>query len=207
MSVKVAPKPVVARTTPDIAADEAVVAKKDKEFAIPYRLKLSPPWNTYWSEVNGLFAADAQIKVSPLEETDGGYVMKIYVDDQDKYVALTNILPQKKVYGNVTLDIQLIPADASLAAPLPKSITEDILDCYETALKDTGRMVGKELVQVPGGAEIGYVITECGVYQFFNDDLTTLYGWKTITIEDLFKDVFGVNATVPVIYFSSEIIR
>ena len=208
MSVRVATKPVV--RTPDIAAaDETEVkaVKVEDEFAVPYRVKLSPPWNTYWAEVNGLLGRDPQLHVQPLEESENGYALKILVDDQDKYIALSQILPKQKVYGNVVLDIILVPADASLSAPLPKDTVEEIIDAYEIALKDTGRMDGKEIVTLPTGGKIGYVITQCGVFQFFNDDLTTLYGWKTETIEDLFKNVFGPYSGDPVIYFSSSIIR
>lgn len=197
---------------PQPAAATPVVEEPKKKVAIdidttPYMLKLSPPWDAYWRELNGLFMNDPQITVKPIEKADGGYSIKIYVDDQAKYEALATILKSEKKFGNVTLEIQIIPADTTLKAPEITPSVEEYLKYFETAFKDTGRVVGTQVVVTPTGTKIGYVITEAGIYQFFNDDLTTLYGWTTLTIEQLFRDVFSYNLGSSAIYYSSEIIR
>lgn len=195
-AVEAAPAPV-----------EEVKAHVKNEELIPYRLQLSPPWTTYWREIQGLFLNDPQITVKELEKAEDGYSFNIYVDDQAKYEALAAILKPVKEFGNVKVTIQIIPADASLKAPEIAPSVEDYLEFFATAFKDTGRVVGTQIVTTPTGTKIGYVITDAGIYQFFNDDLTTLYGWKTMTIEDMFRDVFSYDLGSSVIYYSSEIIR
>ena len=201
--------PVNTTTAPVVEESPVNVPAKDITTAIPYRVKLSPPWNAYWSKLNGIFEYDKQITVTPIEKAENGYLIVIKVDDQAKYVALNYILPKEVKYGNVNVEIRLLPANNILTAPVIEPSTEELLGYFETALKDTGRYVGKQIVTTPTGEKIGYVITKCGVYQFFNDDLTTLYGWTTVTIEQLFKDVFipGGYSASSIIYYSSEIVQ
>ena len=74
--------------------------------------KLSAPWVTFYRELEALFKEDEQIKVV-LDEDAESPVIKIYVDNNEKQAALSQILPTEKVFGSVTVRVNIIPANGS----------------------------------------------------------------------------------------------
>ena len=64
--------------------------------------KLSPPWVTYWKQLEALFAGDPEIEVGQLYDLeDGRKEIWIYVTSEKKYRALSNLLPTYPNFGNV----------------------------------------------------------------------------------------------------------
>ena len=143
-------------------------------------LKLSPPWNTFVSELKALFGEDPDIKIVFNEEE---YKVDIFVEDAAKADALTQLIPEERIYGNVALKIAVIPADkaGSTGANL-----------IEAAFK--GNPVLKQMLRMktPFG-EYDYAVFRKEVVQFYNDDLCDPHGNESTLFEDIARDVFGVS--------------
>ena len=77
-------------------------------------------------------------------------------------------MPFCKAFGNVTLTIQVVPADEDKAQ-------KDILDVFKKAFKRNSNV--KDIVSIEMfGATMNYIVFKKEVVQFFNDDLTDLHG-------------------------------
>ncbi len=74
----------------------------DKKFQL-YSL-----WVIYYKKLQILFGQDKDIKMDFDNDT---LTVKMYINSQDKYEALSQLLPAETQLGNVTLKIQLIPAN------------------------------------------------------------------------------------------------
>lgn len=71
-------------------------------------VKLAPSWITYYRQVEALFGADPDIKVAFDEDE---LHIKLYVENEIKATALDEILPVQKDFGNVSVFIEVIPAN------------------------------------------------------------------------------------------------
>ena len=63
--------------------------------------KLSPPWTTYWRQLEALFNGDPDIEIGQLYDTDDKKEIWIYVSNEKKFRALNNLLPKYHTFGNV----------------------------------------------------------------------------------------------------------
>ena len=71
-------------------------------------VKLITPWVNFYREIEALFKDDPAIKIDMDDET---YTLKLYVDGALKAEALGILLPAEKTFGNVTMKIEVIPAN------------------------------------------------------------------------------------------------
>lgn len=142
------------------------------------RLKLSAPWETLRHEMEQLFGSDPDIKIAFDEQS---YELKLYVDGERKAAALTKLLAKEKTYGNVTVKIEVIPANTT---------DETIAELYKDAF-DGNEVVDEVLtVKLPGGGAANYVIFKNEVVQFFNDDISDPQGLESTLYENIADDVF-----------------
>lgn len=144
------------------------------------KLTLSPPWETYVSELEALFGSDPEIKIVR-EEDDGNHAVKLYVANTDKANALTVLLPGDVKFGNVTLDIIVIP---------PNATDNDIADLFTTAFKGNPAFCEVLSFETPITGKVNYAVFAGDLVQFFNDDLRSPYGIETTIYEDVARDVF-----------------
>ena len=158
--------------------------------SMPYIVKLSPPWNTYVKELFNILQGIPGISFDQMERIEGGYTQPIRVDDAKIYEALSAILPKVKKYGNVTLNIQLIPADGACVAPEPGYTPAEILDFFKEVFSINSLVTDVQLIHTVVGFDYYFVVCKKDVIQFFNDDTTDLYGNANLTVEDTFRDVF-----------------
>lgn len=149
-------------------------------------MKLSPPWITFFHEVEALFDKDPEIKV---EYTDNEHIgnplnprIKIYVDNEKKYDALSQLIPDMRVFGNVVCYIDIVPANA---------ITSTREQLFRDAFANNPIVEDIVVIDDVYSYNAGYVVFSGDVVQFFNDDLTDLHGMKTMLYQDIAKDVFG----------------
>lgn len=145
------------------------------------KMKLSSPWVTLYREIEALFAKDEEVKVV-FDENE--LEIKLYVERASKAEALTKLLPVERTFGNVTVLITVVPANAE---------DDDPVTLFDEAF--TGNPVLKEIVSVasPVGS-FDYVVFQREVVQFFNDELSDPNGNKSTLYEDIARDVFGLNA-------------
>lgn len=148
------------------------------------RMKLSPPWCTYISELTALFGEDPEIKIN---YDNFGRVIKLFVSNQEKADALCSLLPTCKYYGNVDLMIDVIPPSGEKQYI---SSYKDIKSIYEAAFK--GNPVFSFVHEVQGifSNSIIYVVFKNKVVQFFNDNLNDVYGNVSTLYQEIAKDVF-----------------
>lgn len=142
------------------------------------KVKLSSPWVTFVHEVEALFKDDLEIKIKYDEES---YNLKLFVDNTDKATALSKLLPDKKEFGNVTLIIDVIPADTD---NLPIEELFNKAFCGNPVLSFT------QSFDSPFG-EVSYAVFQKKVVQFFNDQLDDINGNKSMLYQDIARDVLG----------------
>ena len=140
--------------------------------------KLSPPWVTYYRELNELFSQDPEVTVK-FDEDD--MRIEVLVENTDKATALETLLNQQKVFGNVTVFIDVIPSNNVNKLPFAT---------MKAAFKGNPICTKMESVTDFAGNTIGYVAFKSEVAQFFNDDISDLNGNKSMLYKDIAEDVF-----------------
>lgn len=72
------------------------------------KMKLSPPWIEYYRKLEAMFGPDPDIKI---EFDEDEMHIKLYVESHEKAAALDELLPVQKDFGNVSVFIEVIPAN------------------------------------------------------------------------------------------------
>ena len=139
--------------------------------------KLSSPWMTYYHEIEALFGEDPAIKVSFDNDEK---IIKLYVIGDEKAEALTQILPAKKEFGNVTVSINIIPAN---------QFNESKVSLFQKAFEGNP-VVDAIKTLVVFNAPVTYIIFKNKVVQFFNDDISDINGNKSTLYQDIADDIF-----------------
>ena len=145
-------------------------------------LKKISPWVEYYRKLVALFKKDPDIKII---YDEGINVIKMYINGQDKYEALNQLLPSEKKFGNVTLEIELIPCN-----DLKLSQT----DLFRRAF--SGNPVVTDVITI--GQEIigstndfNYIVFEKEVVQYYDDSLNDPHGNRSTLYQEIAKEVFG----------------
>ena len=146
-------------------------------------VQLSPPWCKFYHEVEALFGKDPDIQVI-FDEED--YTVTLYVEDEDKAYALDQILPAKKVMGNIVVTINVIPANDTVDTSKKKAL-------YEKAFAGNPVFSRIEQVSLPMWGNYNYCIFNAGesLVQFYNDELQSPWGLCTMVLEDAARDVLA----------------
>lgn len=141
------------------------------------RLKLSPPWFIYYREIEALFGEDPDIKIEFDEEN---LTIRMFVEGQDKSDALDKLLSAQKEFGNVVVNIEIIPANKN----------ETKLDIFKKAF--AGNPVFSYGVGVEGimTNPIYYVVFKHKICQFWSDSLSDVNGLTSMLYEDVARDIF-----------------
>lgn len=146
------------------------------------KVGLSSPWVTFGRKMEALFGPDPEIKV---EFDNEAPAVKLYVDNEEKADALSKLLPTEKTFGNVILNIIIIPANKN-------SVVDPKVAVFKTAFK--GNPVLKDVVSVDAMAfrSVTYAIFKNEVVQFFNDDLSDINGNCSTLYQTIARDIFGL---------------
>ena len=158
-------------------------------------LKLSSPWVEYYRKISALFAGDPDIRIVFDEEEPK---LMIYVNNDRKARAMDALVGTEKVFGNVTLKIEVIPANNKvefLSATAGYTKTEK--KTLAGALFQ-GNSAVKSIHDIENYFEgtVTYIIFEKEVVQYFDDNLGSFYGLKSTLYEDIAKDVLSPVAGV-----------
>ena len=152
------------------------------------RIKLSPPWCTRYSQIAALFQYDSDVHVFFDEDN---YDIKLYVDNDDKAAALQILLPREYNFGNITLKIEIIPANAD---DINTFINENtpLDELFEIAFDGNGAFsFAKTIHGVMLLDGITYVVFKKQVVQYYTDDLSDYFGNCSTLYQEIAKDVFG----------------
>ena len=148
------------------------------------KVKLSPPWLEYYHKLIAMFGEDPDIH---FEYDEDEYIIKMFVDNQAKADALQKVLPAVKSFGNVKLNINIIPSDK----------VNGVEQLYKTIFNGNPVFSDAIDIEVEGVPPMSYVMFKPLIVQFYNDNLADPYGNYTGLYQDIAKDLFiektGVN--------------
>ena len=145
-------------------------------------LNLQSPWITHVNKIMSLFKEDPDIHFNYNEDT---FTLTMYVDNNAKAEALHKIIDPVKKFGNITLKINIVPANTN-----NNDIT-GILNCAFSGNPHFSRIEKVESgLGIIGGT---YCVFKKEVIQFYNDDLTDLYRNYNGLAEDIARDVLNIN--------------
>lgn len=138
-------------------------------------LKLSAPWEEYVSKIRALFEQDDEITFKY-----ENMVLTIYVDNTDKYEALTHLLPEKKIFGNVALDIKVVPANDGV---------KDDRYYLKNLFKNNTAVTTITDISI-GTNPMTFIEFEKRVVQYYVDNAADLHGNRTTVFEEIAREVF-----------------
>lgn len=142
--------------------------------------KLSPPWLGYVEQIKALFSEDPEIT---LGFDDDKMSLRLYVDNTDKAEALSELLPDSVQFGNVELDITVVPANKDVANTKGR--------LFDLAFR--GNPIVTDIVDIEGAFSnpMTFVEFRKEVVQYYNDDLSDLHGNRSTLYQEIAKEVFG----------------
>lgn len=141
-------------------------------------LKLSPPWMIYMRKINALFGEDPDVLVQYDEEENA---INLRVKGQEKADAISQILPTEKTFGNVTVKINIIPANK----PVSK------VEVFQRAFE--GNPVFSYALSIDTGMTsntFNYVVYKHLIAQFYTDTMNNPNGITSMLYEDIAREVF-----------------
>ena len=146
--------------------------------------RISPPWISYYRKVNALFGDDPDIRI---EYDDENNVITMYVSGQDKADAISQLLPERKTFGNVTIETKVIPANGA----------SDRFSMMKYAFVGNPKLAfiwktDDAFMTNP----VTYVSFKPEVAQFFDDNLHDAHGNRSMLYEDIAKELLGEDGGV-----------
>lgn len=149
------------------------------------KVKLSPPWVIFYDEVKALFGRDDDIKIVYNEDEQ---IIDMYISNQEKAEALTLLLPLEKKFGNVSVKINVIPANDNIT--FHKKLFTKSGSLYEKAF--CGNPAFSYYKEISGifSNNLHYVVFVNEVVQYFNDSLSDIHGLCSTLYQDIAKDIF-----------------
>lgn len=160
------------------------------------RLKISPPWITCLHKITALFDGDPQIAVNYDNSIPS---IALACNNGDKVAALSQILPDEVLFGNITLPIIIdgIPSNR---------VFTNKKELFETAFKGNPAFayVVSPVDEGINWFDMVYVVFKNYVVQFFNDNLDDCHGIISTLYEDIARDVL-TGDSVQGVYFNTDI--
>lgn len=142
-------------------------------------MKMVSPWVEYYRKIETLFQQDNEIRVVYDEESN---TISLYVNNDAKADALFQVLPMEKSWGNVSIRINVVPANGFRTAPS---------GTFETIFKGNPAVSFIKTVEGISSNSLTYIVFNKEVVQYFNDDLGDYYGQCSTLYQDLAKEIFG----------------
>ena len=152
-------------------------------------LKMISPWVKYYREVDAMFKNDPEVHVVYDEDE---MKLKIYVDNQAKGEAIGVLFPTEKTFGDVTLQIAVIPYNKSDRKVL--NYSEDDPKYYSRlfCVAFAGNQAFCDVVPIEGvfGFYAAYVIFAKEVVQYYSDDIGDFFGITSTLYQNIALDIF-----------------
>lgn len=149
--------------------------------------ELSPPWVTYYRELNELFKNDKEVFI---EYDEDKIEIKITTLKYEKSLALKKVLPNEKDFSGVVLKINIVYEEPKM----------DITGAFnELAVNNP---VFKLVYSFPTSTNpIIYVMFAKEVVQYWNDDMSDPHGVTSTLYEAIARNIFTSRENV---IFSTE---
>lgn len=150
-------------------------------------LKLSSPWVIYYKELCALFGKDDDVHIVFDEESN---TVKLYVEDEQRAAAIESLLPVEKHFGDVTLYINVYPANyKESTANKFVSVPSNAADIFRMAFSRNPVLSFVREVRLLYNNPMTYVVFRNEVVQYFNDNLGDIYGQCSTLYENIARDV------------------
>lgn len=151
-------------------------------------VKLSPPWYTYYHKIDAMFGSDPDIQIKFNEDA---MTLKLFVDNQAKADALTKVLQPEIDFGNVKLNVEVVPSDK----------VDSLEQLYKTVF--AGNPVFNDVIEEcdPSAPKATYVVFNPMIVQFYNDNLADAFRNETTLHQEIAKDLFVQQ---PGVYFCTD---
>lgn len=157
-------------------------------------VKLSPPWIEYVDKLDVFFKKDDDIEIDYEDgDEEDEKKIKIFVDNQKKAEALEELLPREKFFGNVKVNIVIIPNNE-----------DNKVSALKTLLEGNEAVSFIETITMPFAINsFTYVVFEKEVVQYWNDNLADYNGLTSTLYQDLAKEIFE-DANLDGVYFCTD---
>lgn len=142
------------------------------------KINLSPPWVSYYHEVQAFFKEDPDVRVL---FDDVKYEIRLYVEDPEKADALSQLLKPEVVFGSVVLSIIVVPSN---------KVTTSKESLFEKAFKNNEAVSFLYCVKSIFSNDLLYVVFEKEVVQCYTDDLGDIYGVRSTLYQNIAKEIF-----------------
>ena len=148
------------------------------------RVTMSPPWQIFYSKIKAMFGNDSEIHLF----YDGDeQSIKFHVDNPKKAAALECILPESKEFGDVHINIAIIPSNMDQYNKIiSKTFDQADWQIYEDAFKGNpafSKVMYFETLYVT------YVIFKKEVVQFYSDNMSDINGLTSTLYENIARDI------------------
>lgn len=167
---------------------------ENKKFAPKIvKVALQSPWVTIYNKCKAMFEKDNELIIGSLQEpVDGLASFEIVSSNAEKIIALQSLINTSFFLGNIKLVIKLGVINGDSKEYLEKKAVNDKIDVdtIETAFDGNDVLDNVREVKFPGGYPAIYVLFAKEVVQFYNDDITDLYGNFNGLYEDIARDIF-----------------
>lgn len=143
-------------------------------------VKLEAAWWQIYKEIKNFIGADPEVEIGDMDESEAPkYRFTIASQNESKIKALSKVLINHYDIGNITLDIDF---DFIKNDDEDEEITKDDI---EAAFQGNPYYVTTQVTTKGMFEDLCYVVFTKEIIQFFNDDLSDLYGNENIIVADL----------------------
>lgn len=165
--------------------------------AQPLQPTLSPPWITLYNKILNTIGADPTFTVQAPSDQGDSFVIRIAsVGGGSSPYGLAGVLKPRYSMGNITVQVQVLdPSGKPIAPQLPSGADPvgAVVMAVGTGLAKNPYLV--TVVNTVGKFPPGYsmpqveVVFTKSIIQFYNDDMTDLYGNFNGITADVFEDI------------------
>ena len=149
------------------------------------RMKLSPPWCEYYSQLKAMFGEDPDINLE-IDGDNNNPIINMRVKSVDKATALSLLIPEEKEFGNIIVYVNIIPPNNKYSG----FKLDNLVPVYEAAFKNNPVLSFIHKLEGIYGFNAIYVVFKNKVVQYFNDNLNDIYGNTSTLYEDIARDIF-----------------
>jgi hypothetical protein len=146
---------------------------------------MNAPWITLWLKIKATVGNDASVRVYPLEGKGTTYVAGLAVPNRRKAVALASLIVPRFEFGNVAVTVDVRDEQGTSVAPTVPGSVDELRDMVEVGLGDNGWYSHVAVKSLLGHPRV-FTVFAAAVVQFFNDDLSELYGTFNGVVAEVF---------------------
>lgn len=149
------------------------------------KLKLAPPWITYRERLKALFEKDPGVTVGDIEKRPYGLKLTIRVESAAKADALTRLMDREVCFGDVALEVKIVPANAGEGLPDDARGIAVVMAAFDgNAAVTVIRAVSKGLFH-----DMTYVVFRREVVQYPADNLGDVNGSESTLMETIAREM------------------